>query len=632
MGYLTDGVEERDPNKCRQKYQTSWRFIIDMISCFPLFLFTSLLPNNLKRFGIIEEGFTDNMRYKLNAIYRQKSYLRLHWILHYLKLREDEPGSSTLVFRAYKFFLLVAFSWFGLGCMWYFMACGRQSLEGFSISDCNKDSWMMHAPHEIISRIQATTNSTAILNDIDFHNNRLLNSLYWSMATASSTGYGDIRAYSLAEKIFSVFAMFIGMAIMYGMTIGGLTSLLTNFDARRSSFLQKYQAFKLEVKKLDVCPEIKDMCLRYYDYMWHRYEGQSVHSTGFLQILPENLRLRFYESCFRPLTGKADLFGQLEPAFNRNLALVSEPMVYLKDQFVEKSGKIGSHMTFLKTGMLEVLDEYEEEAIANLNPGKLFGQILLVFDLPRVSSIRCKTNCEVFILNKHDFRMVLSDYPESARSFVAAAREKCIGGRHYEWPIQPPSEEFFTTFIQKSNLEAKKISTLANPTFKKNLTRGATVHKHEMEREARRRRASFRRQSVATASYDDDMIRLDMHGRKASRTVEEIEQRNLEKSSEGKASLVDFLLFGRRTSTVNGQRKTSSITRLQDGTQLIADNANYADLLETVGNVDSIASIKEPNFAQRLSYVTIVNPEGTFKKLWQNYIFILSIFTGLYTT
>lgn len=60
----------------------------------------------------------------------------------------------------------------------------------------------------------------------------------------------------------------------------------------------------------------------------------------------------------------------------------------------------------------QVLDADEQEVVAMMHSGKLFGQILLVFDLPRINSIRCKTNCDIFVLNKHDFRMVLSDYPE----------------------------------------------------------------------------------------------------------------------------------------------------------------------------------------------------------------------------
>ena len=62
----------------------------------------------------------------------------------------------------------------------------------------------------------------------------------------------------------------------------------------------------------------------------------------------------------------------------------------------------------------QVLDENEEVVLATIDAGNLFGQILLAFDLPRINSIRCKTHCEIFILDKYDFRRVLAKYPQGA--------------------------------------------------------------------------------------------------------------------------------------------------------------------------------------------------------------------------
>ena len=57
------------------------------------------------------------------------------------------------------------------------------------------------------------------------------------------------------------------------------------------------------------------------------------------------------------------------------------------------------------------MDENEEDVVAVLHQGKLFGESMLMFDLPRVNSVRCKTNCDIFVLTKDDFRNVLSLYP-----------------------------------------------------------------------------------------------------------------------------------------------------------------------------------------------------------------------------
>lgn len=64
-----------------------------------------------------------------------------------------------------------------------------------------------------------------------------------------------------------------------------------------------------------------------------------------------------------------------------------------------------------------MLDDEEKTVIATLHEGKLFGQVLLVYDLPRLNSIRCKTHCVIFSLDKHDFRQILADYPQGWCNF-----------------------------------------------------------------------------------------------------------------------------------------------------------------------------------------------------------------------
>lgn len=43
----------------------------------------------------------------------------------------------------------------------------------------------------------------------------------------------------------------IGMMTVYGLTLGGITSMLTSTDARRSNFSHRYKAFKKEVVSVD---------------------------------------------------------------------------------------------------------------------------------------------------------------------------------------------------------------------------------------------------------------------------------------------------------------------------------------------------------------------------------------------
>jgi len=68
-GYMVNGIEERNLIKVRNKYNRSVGFILDVISVVPLAVIGRFLPN-------VEETFY--------AVGRQKQYIRLHFITHYL--------------------------------------------------------------------------------------------------------------------------------------------------------------------------------------------------------------------------------------------------------------------------------------------------------------------------------------------------------------------------------------------------------------------------------------------------------------------------------------------------------------------------------------------------------------------
>jgi len=51
--------------------------------------------------------------------------------------------------------------------------------------------------------------------------------------------------------------------------------------------------------RMGVTDNVKDVSLRYYDYLWHRWEGDNIYLTGVLDYMPHPLRAKFAEESFR---------------------------------------------------------------------------------------------------------------------------------------------------------------------------------------------------------------------------------------------------------------------------------------------------------------------------------------------
>lgn len=62
---------------------------------------------------------------------------------------------------------------------------------------------------------------------------KYLASIYWSISTVLTVGYGDITASTNTERLVSVLWMMIGVTF-YSFTIGVITSVLGKIDTRSS--------------------------------------------------------------------------------------------------------------------------------------------------------------------------------------------------------------------------------------------------------------------------------------------------------------------------------------------------------------------------------------------------------------
>ena len=74
-----------------------------------------------------------------------------------------------------------------------------------------------------------------------------LSSLYWAVTTMMAVGYGDIHAYTDAERVYSMLAQFLG-AMMYGVIIGTIAKLVESSDAKNSAFRDRVLSYLSQIR------------------------------------------------------------------------------------------------------------------------------------------------------------------------------------------------------------------------------------------------------------------------------------------------------------------------------------------------------------------------------------------------
>ena len=102
----------------------------------------------------------------------------------FLDSREEELGSDTTLYRCLKYFVVCVISTHWICCVWYSLACSGYH-SGYP-ETCGNDSWNFRHSDRT-----------------EFHDPfaSYLESLYWTMATVTSTGYNPPKNLSIMSPL-----------------------------------------------------------------------------------------------------------------------------------------------------------------------------------------------------------------------------------------------------------------------------------------------------------------------------------------------------------------------------------------------------------------------------------------------
>ena len=135
---------------------------------------------------------------------------------------------------------------------------------------------------------------------------------------------------------------------------------------------------------------------------------------------------KWLEVINRAVLEKVPLFAGTSPVFLHGLALVLKPALFAAGDLIVRQGEPGAEMYFVARGEVEVIDG--ERVLSTLGEGNFFGEKSLLLAAPRSATVRARTQCDLYVLEKSDFIKVLKDHPKFARSILDAycRRYNCV--------------------------------------------------------------------------------------------------------------------------------------------------------------------------------------------------------------
>ena len=381
--YRLQGEEVFDKQRIAHHYFRTW-LPLDLLANIPFDLIVFLVAPDATVLNI-----------SLVLFFRLPRLLRVARLYFILKKWKLQTWTNSGLLRIIRFILTISLLTHWIACFWFL---------GPYVSDFPQTSWA------VIANI---SNAPAA--------DQYIRSLYWTITTMTTVGYGDIIPQSNPEYVITMVVMLLG-ASMYAIIIGNISSLFSNLDAAKAKYWSRIEGVTQYLQSRHVPQEMSSKVRDYYEYMWARHKG--IREDEMLYDLPGPLRLEILLHLAKDLLEGVPLFKYSSPSLRNILLEALVPQIYPPNVIIAQKDEYGKEIFFISKGRLEVVSENGEQVYTELEEGEYFGNVSLLLKEKRTASVRTLSYCEIFILEQKDFIRIRNEYPEFKETIKKMSAEK----------------------------------------------------------------------------------------------------------------------------------------------------------------------------------------------------------------
>ncbi|MQL94600.1 hypothetical protein Taro_027256 [Colocasia esculenta] len=175
---------------------------------------------------------------------------------------------------------------------------------------------------------------------------RYVASIYWSITTLTTTGYGDLHAENPREMLFYILYMLFNLGLT-AYLIGNMTNLVVHGTSRTRNFRDAIQAAAEFVARNQLPPCIEDQML---SHICLRFKTEGLKQQEMLSSLPRALKSSIAHFLFFPIIQKVYLFQGVSYDFLVQLATETEAEYFTPKEDVILQNEASTYLYILVSG------------------------------------------------------------------------------------------------------------------------------------------------------------------------------------------------------------------------------------------------------------------------------------------
>jgi len=376
-------------------YLATW-FALDFIASFPFdFIFSFLAGADANSLSMLPRLVR---LLKLSRLFR---LARLQRILRRVQLQMGIRNSTNKILKFSGAAILCA-HW--MACMFYATSTLTGALGGGDAFP----SW--------VERLAEDKNQL----DADSVSHTYVASLYWSLTTMTSIGYGDVAPKTPSERLFGIFGMILG-AVLFGHFMGNVLAVVADMSPAENEFHLKMDMLNVYMREQNLNTELRRQIEEFY-HIEHKLTNHQVDEAEMLRELPGRLKRELSLAISKRILGHVPLFEGMSSSFVRTVGLAMERKVYPQGEKVILEGDVVTNFYIVTAGRANL--ERQGAVVGALRNGDYFGSIPISLDsmdsARSVSSYTVRTAewTEVRSLSIARFRQLIGQFPAAKHALV----------------------------------------------------------------------------------------------------------------------------------------------------------------------------------------------------------------------
>jgi hypothetical protein len=254
------------------------------------------------------------------------------------------------------------------------------------------------------------------INEFNFESGRdyYLRSLYWTITTMASVGFGDINSKATSDKLTAIFGMLVCSGIfVYG--IGRIENILSKHSEEENFYRNLVIQLNQYMNKINLPLELRIRVRRYINYIRSNQKEELDEEKYLLESLSEPIRQDIYTHVRGKELLKCQIFNEYPDKFIGELSKLMTNQMFAPGDVIFKQGESSNVIYFILRGRLEIYHEETKTTFRDIESGSYFGEIAFFTHKYRCASARCLEFLHVVSLTRADMDKLLVIRPSEAK-------------------------------------------------------------------------------------------------------------------------------------------------------------------------------------------------------------------------